>query len=56
MEDSGRELETGVPDLRGIPLDRIAGLGGTVLANAIAEYRKRLAGNGLPLSSFSARI
>lgn len=45
-----------VPDLREFPLDRLAELGGTPLAHSIALYRERLKENGVPLSSFNARI
>ena len=46
----------GIPDLRDIPLDKLAALGGTVLEHAIALYRQRLEEDGVPLSSFNARI
>jgi hypothetical protein len=46
---------TGIPDLRDIPLDKLAALG-TVLERAIALYRQRLEEDGVPLSSFNARI
>lgn len=49
-------IRTAIPDLRDIPADRLAELGGSVLAQAIATYRERLARNGEPLSSFQARI
>lgn len=49
-------IKTLIPDLRAIPADRLAELGGSVLANALEEYRKRLAQGGIPLSSFQARI
>lgn len=45
--------DTAIPDLRDIPLDQ---LGGTPLAHAVALYRERLRENGVPLSSFNARI
>jgi hypothetical protein len=48
--------DTAVPDLRDIPLDRLAALGGTPLAHAIVLYRERLKETGVPLSSFNARI
>ena len=48
-----RDLPTDIPDLTGI---RIADLGGTALAHSIALYRERLRENGVPLSSFQARI
>lgn len=52
-------LLTRLPDLREVPLDRLAALDGkdTVFAVAVAEYRDRLAKtDALPLSSFNARI
>jgi hypothetical protein len=48
-----QDAETAVPDLRGIPLDQ---LGATPLAHSIALYRERLKKDGVPLSSFNARI
>ena len=45
-----------IPDLTGIPVDRLADLGGSALAHAIARYRERLPESGIPLSSFNARI
>lgn len=51
-----KKIATAVPDLRDIPLDRLAELGGTPLACSIALYRERLKENGVPLSSFNARI
>ena len=48
--------DTAIPDLTAIPLGRLAALGGTPLARAIALYRQRLKENGVPLSSFNARI
>ena len=56
MTSSDRELETVIPDLRDIPLDRLAELGDSALGQSIALYRKRLKENGVPLSSFTARI
>lgn len=49
-------LNTAIPDLHTIPLDRLAALGGSPLAHSIALYRERLKENGVPLSSFNARI
>ena len=46
----------GIPDLSNVPLDRLAELGTSGLAQAIALYRERLRENGEPLSSFNARI
>lgn len=51
-----KKIVTAVPDLRDFPLDRIAELGGSPLARSIALYRERLKENGVPLSSFNARI
>jgi hypothetical protein len=51
-----QSVTTAIPDLRDFPLDRLAELGGTPLANSIALYRERLKENGVPLSSFNARI
>ena len=51
-----QDVETAIPDLRDIPADKLAALGGTVLADAIATYRERLRESGVPLSSFQARI
>jgi hypothetical protein len=49
-------VETVIPDIGAIPLDRLGELGGTALAHSIALYRERLKENGAPLSSFNARI
>lgn len=46
-------LSTQIPDLHDVPLDE---LGDTPLAHSIALYRERLKKNGVPLSSFNARI
>ena len=50
------DIETVIPDLRDIPVDRLAELGSSALAHSIALYRERLRENGVPLSSFQARI
>jgi FXSXX-COOH protein len=50
------ELNSVIPDLRELPLERLAELGDSVLAHSIAQYRRRLKETGLPLSSFQARI
>ena len=47
---------TAIPDLTDIPVDRLAKLGSSALAHSIALYRQRLKENGIPLSSFQARI
>lgn len=49
-------IPTSIPDLSGVPLDRIAEEGGPGLARAIEQYRERVKETGLPLSSFNARI
>jgi hypothetical protein len=50
-------INTAIPDLRHIPLDRLAELGDSALANSIALYRQRFRENkGIPLSSFTSRI
>jgi hypothetical protein len=56
MTSSEKELETVIPDLRDIPLDRLTDLGDSALGQSIALYRKRLKENAMPLSSFTARI
>jgi hypothetical protein len=49
-------IPTVIPDLDGIPVDRLAEEGGSALDHAIRTYRERLKANGVPLSSFQARI
>jgi hypothetical protein len=49
-------LNTVIPDLRNIPLDRLAELGLSPLAHSIQLYRERLKQDGIPLSAFNARI
>lgn len=56
MTSQEKKIVTAVPDLRDFPLDRLAELGASPLARSIALYRERLKGNGIPLSSFNARI
>ena len=56
MTSQEQIMVTAVPDLGTFPLDRLAELGGTPLAHSIALYRERLKENGVPLSSFNARI
>jgi FXSXX-COOH protein len=50
------ELNSVIPDLRDLPLERLAELGDSVLAHSITMYRQRLLETGVPLSSFTARI
>jgi len=56
MTSQQQDLKTLMPDLRNIPVDRLAELGSSALAHSIALYRERLSENGMPLSSFQARI
>ena len=51
-----QELNSVIPDLRDLPLDRLDEQGDSVLANSIALYRQRLKETGVPLNSFTARI
>jgi FXSXX-COOH protein len=45
-----------IPDLREIPLERLAELNDSVLAQSLALYRQRLGENGLLLSLFNSVI
>ena len=56
MTDETAALETAIPDLRDIPVDRLAALGSGALARSVEMYRERLRESGEPLSSFNARI
>ena len=56
MTTPPKNIKTAIPDLDGVSLDQLAELGDTPLAHAVALYRERLAKNGVPLSSFNARI
>jgi hypothetical protein len=56
MPSQEKDIDTVIPDLRDIPVDRLAALGSSALAHSIALYRERLRENGVPLSSFQARI
>lgn len=49
-------IKTVVPDLSDVTLGQLAELGDTPLAHAVALYRERLKKDGVPLSSFNARI
>lgn len=50
------ELDSAIPDLRTISLERLAEMGDSALAHSIALYRQRLSETGAPLSSFNATI
>jgi hypothetical protein len=57
MTTPQQDMKTVMPDLRDVPLDQLAELGTTsALAHSVALYRERLKKNGVPLSSFNARI
>ena len=56
MTSQKQAMKTLIPDLRDIPVDRLAELGSSALAHSIARYRERLKETGIPLSSFQARI
>jgi len=56
MTSQEKDIETVIPDVRDLPVDRLAELGSSALAHSIALYRQRLRENGIPLSSFQARI
>ncbi len=56
MTSQDQYINTKIPDLTDIPLDCLGELGTSSLAYAIALYRERLKENGIPLSSFNARI
>lgn len=48
--------ESAIPDLRALPLDQLAELGGSALAQSIILYRRRMNENCVPLSSFNSSI
>jgi len=56
MNSPQQDLKTLIPDLRNLPLDRMAELASPVLAYSIAMYRERLKETGVTLSSFQAKI
>ena len=53
-------IDTAIPDLSGVSLEELTAEltvnGCGVLARAVAEYRRRLEQDGVPLSSFNAGI
>lgn len=51
-----QELNSVIPDLRDLSLERLAELGDSVLAHSIALYRQRLKETGAPLSAFQSKI
>jgi len=56
MNTPPESMKTVIPDLRDVKLDQLAELDDSPLAHSIALYRERLKKNGVPLSSFNARI
>jgi FXSXX-COOH protein len=56
MSMQQEELNSVIPDLRDLSLERLAELGDSALAHSIDLYRQRLKETGVPLNSFSARI
>jgi FXSXX-COOH protein len=56
MSPQQQELNSVIPDLRDVSLERLAELGDSALAHSIALYRQRLRDTGVPLSAFQARI
>ena len=56
MGPQQQDLNSVIPDLHDLSLERLADLGDSVLAHSIALYRQRLMETGVPLSSFSSRI
>ena len=58
MSQQEQELNYVLPDLRELPLERLAelGEGESALAQAIALYRQRLQGTGTPLNGFNSSI
>lgn len=56
MSFEQQELISVIPDLRELPLERLAELGDSVLAHSIVLYRQRLKETGVPLSSFNSSI
>jgi FXSXX-COOH protein len=51
-----KALDSAIPDLREVPLERLAELEDSVLANSIALYRRRLEDNGTPTYRFNSAI
>jgi hypothetical protein len=49
-------LNTVIPDLRNIPLDRLAELSASPLVQSIQLYSERLKPDCVPLNSFNATI
>lgn len=56
MTSHQQALASGIPDLRGVPVDRLAELGGPVLGNAVELYLQRLQKSSVLLNSFNSSI
>jgi hypothetical protein len=56
MATPPQNMKTAILDLKDIPLDQLEELGASPLAHAVALYQERLKKNGVPLSSFNARV
>ena len=56
MNPQQQDLISVIPDLRELPLERLAELGDSVLAHSVALYRQRIKEVGVPLSSFNSSI
>ena len=56
MASHEQELNSAIPDLGDLSLERLAELGDSALAHSIELYRQRVKETGLPLSNFNARI
>jgi FXSXX-COOH protein len=51
-----QDLNSVIPDLRDLSLERLAGLRDSVLAHSIELYRQRLEEIRVPITSFNAKI
>jgi len=56
MTSQETDIETAIPDLREIPVSRLAEPGPSVLTYSIALSHEGFGENVVPLSSFRARI
>jgi len=56
MRPQKQELNSVIPDLRDLSLERLAELDDSVLAHSIALYRQRLLDPGVRLNAFSSSI
>jgi FXSXX-COOH protein len=51
-----KAVDSAIPDLRDVPLDRLAELGDSVLANSIAQYLDQLGNNRVSVYRFNSAI